>query len=203
MKLYVDKAGAPNPRRVRMFLKEKAIEVPTVAVDLAASEHKDAAFARLNPMQRVPVLVLDDGTPIAESVAICRYFEEVQPEPNLFGRDAREKAVIEMWNRRMDFNLGGALAAVFRHSHPAMAPFEVPQVPEWADANRPRLLDILRFLNDELAGRPFIAGDRFTIADISCFCQVTFLRPARVNIPDDHVNLLNWRDRVAERPSAA
>jgi len=203
MKLYIDKAGAPNPRRVLMFLAEKNIDVPRVTLDLAANEHKDAEFTSINPMQRVPALILDDGTAISESVAICRYFEEIHPEPALFGRDPREKAIVEMWNRRMDLNLGNMFMAVFRHSHPAMAEFEVPQVPEWAEVNRPKLIALLHFLDSELAERPFFAGTEFSIADITAFCYISFLRVARVSVPEDCTNLLRWRDSVASRPSAA
>lgn len=203
MQLYVDTVGVPNPRRVLIFLKEKGIDVPLVKVDLAKKEHKSSGFSAMNPMQRVPVLILDDDTPISESVAICRYFEEIQPEPPLFGRDAKEKAVVEMWNRRMDHNLGAAVMAVFRHTHPAMAELEVPQIAEWADVNRPRLLDVLALLNDELAGRAFVAGDRFSIADITAYCYIDFLRPTRVAIPEDHRHLLRWKADMAHRPSVA
>ncbi len=203
MQLYVNTVSIPNPRRVLIFLKEKGIDVPLVKVDLAGKEHKSPAFTAMNPMQRVPVLVLDDGTPIAESVAICRYFEERQPDPPLFGRGAKEKALVEMWNRRVDHNLGAAVMAVFRHTHPAMAELEVPQIAEWAEVNRPRLLNVLSLLNDELAERTFIAGDSFSIADISAFCYIDFLRPTRVPIPEDHHHLLRWKTEMANRPSVS
>ncbi|PLX39158.1 MAG: glutathione S-transferase [Hyphomicrobiales bacterium] len=200
MKLYVDNNRAPNPRRVRIFIAEKGIDVPTEIVDLGKLEHKTDTFTALNPMQRLPVLVLDDGTVISESVAISRYFEELYPEPPLFGVDARDRAIVEMWNRRMDLNLGMMFAAVFRHSHPAMAAMEVPQVPEWAEANRPKLLDYLAFMDKELAGRPFIAGERFTIADITAVCIIDFLRPARVKVPEELTNLHRWHAEVSARP---
>ena len=137
MRLY-DGGRAPNPRRVRIFLAEKGMSVPIERVDLAALEHKSAEFTALNPLQRVPVLVLDDGTVITESIAICRYIEGLRPEPPLFGRGALEIALTEMWNRRVELNLYQAVSAVFRHTHPAMKDFE-SQVPEWGEANRPRV----------------------------------------------------------------
>ncbi|MCW2307624.1 glutathione S-transferase family protein [Rhodobium gokarnense] len=202
MKLYVDRSGAPNPRRALMFLAEKGIDVPLERVDLGKAEHLSEEFAGINPLKRLPVLVLDDGTAISESVAISRYFEEIHPEPPLFGTGAKDRALVEMWNRRIDLNLGTAVMAVFRHTHPAMAAFEVPQVPQWAEANRPRLLDFLRLLDGELAGRAFVAGDGFSIADISAYCYVEYLRPARMAVPEDCTYLLDWKARIGARPSA-
>lgn len=138
---------APNPRRVRIFLAEKRIEVPFDELDLMKGELKTPDFVKLNPMQRVPVLLLDDGTPIAETMAICRYFEETHPQPPLFGTGARERAIVEMWSRRMELNLLLCVAQAFRHLHPAMAQLEVPQVAEWGEANKPRVLEVLGFMN--------------------------------------------------------
>src|SRR5262245_64396467 len=143
MKLY-QSGRAPNPRRVRMFLAEKAVSIPIEEIDLAAEEHKSAEFTALNPLQRVPVLVLDDGTSIAESMAICRYFERLRPEPPLFGRGAKEEALVEMWNRRMELHLLSAVSNVFRHTHPAMKHLEDPKVPEWAEAHKPRARELPR-----------------------------------------------------------
>src|SRR5207302_1198162 len=133
MKLY-DGGRAPNPRRVRIFLAEKGITVPLEPIDLGRLAQKSEAFTATNPMQRVPALVLDDGTVIAESIAICRYFEELHPEPCLFGRGALEIARIEMWNRRMELHFLLPVSHVFRNSHPAMKEMEVPQVPASAGA---------------------------------------------------------------------
>src|SRR5262249_2675058 len=144
--------GAPNPRRVRVFLAEKGIEVPFQEMDLMKGALKTDEFTKINPFQRVPVLVLDDGTAIAETMAICRYFEETQPEPALFGRGARKRALIEMWNRRMEIHLLQCVAHAFRHLHPAMAQLEVPQVAAWGEANKPRVLDTLKLMDEELAG---------------------------------------------------
>jgi len=132
MKLY-DFGQAPNPRRVRIFLAEKGITVPIERLDIGTLQHRTEAYAAINPMQRLPALVLDDGTAIAESIAICRYFEALHPEPPLFGRGAREGALVEMWNRRAEFNLLGPVTAVFQHLHPYMKPM-VDQVPAWGEA---------------------------------------------------------------------
>ena len=132
MKLF-DGGRAPNPRRVRVFLAEKGIEVPLVPVDMGAMGHKQEPVSSRNPLQRLPVLELDDGTILTESVAICRYFEELHPEPALFGRGALGKARVEMWQRRMEFNLLSCVAQAFRHIHPAMKDWEIPQIPEWGE----------------------------------------------------------------------
>lgn len=201
MKLY-DTARAPNPRRVRIFLAEKGIQVPTEQVDIMGKMAKTDAFTALNPLQRVPVLELDDGTVIAESVAICRYFEEIQPDPPLMGRSAVEKAQVEMWNRRVEFGVFAAVASAFRHAHPAMSGLEVPQVKEWAEANRPKALEAMKFLDGVLADRPFVAGELFTIADITLLCAIDFARVPKIAIADEHVNLARWHAEVSSRPSA-
>ena len=149
MKLY-DGGRAPNPRRVRIFLAEKGIKVPTEQVDLGALQQRTDSYTAINPMQRVPALVLDDGTVIAESIAICRYFEALQPDPPLFGRGPLEGALVEMWNRRAELHLLFQVASVFQHLHPAMTQMVSPQVPEWGEANKPRVMVSLRFLDGEL-----------------------------------------------------
>jgi glutathione S-transferase len=202
MKLY-DGGRAPNPRRVRIYLAEKAIEVPMVSVDLGTLQHKSAAFTALNPVQRVPVLVLDDGTIIAESIAICRYFEALNPEPALFGRGATEMACIEMWNRRLELHFLFPVSHVFRNSHPAMKEMEVPQVPAWADANKPRIAEFLAILDRELQDRPFVTGDRYTVADITGLVAVDFMKPAKLAVPDALKNLRRWHADVSARPSAS
>jgi glutathione S-transferase len=194
---------APNPRRVRIFLAEKGIEVPYEEVDLMKGELKSPDFMRLNWFQRVPVLVVDDGTPIAETMAICRYFEEVKPEPALFGKGAQERAVVEMWNRRMELNLFQCVAQAFRHLHPAMAQLEVPQVAAWGEANKPRVLQVLGYLDQELAQRRYIAGNEFSVADITALVAVDFMRPARIQRPAELANLTRWHGDVSARPSAA
>lgn len=193
---------APNPRRVRIFLAEKEIDLPIEDLDLANMEHRSDRFTELNPKQRVPVLLLDDDTAIAETMAICRYFEALSPEPNLFGRDPREIGLVEMWNRRIEFGLSTAIAHVYRHTQPGMAPFEVPQIVEWGEANRPKVLAELAWLDNVLADRAYIAGDRYTVADITAMTAVDFLRAVKIAVPDDHVALRRWHESVAARPSA-
>lgn len=201
MKLF-DGGRAPNPRRVRVFLAEKGISVPTEQVDLGALGHKSEAFTAINPLQRVPVLVLDDGTILSESIAICRYFEELQPDPSLFGRGALDKATVEMWQRRFELHLLFPISHVFRNSHPAMAKMEIPQVPAWAEANKPRIAEFLRILDRELADRPFAAGDRYSVADITGMIAIDFMKPAKLSVPDDCANVRRWHAEVSARPSA-
>lgn len=201
MKLY-DGGRAPNPRRVRIFLAEKGITVPLEPVDLGKLEHYGAAFTAINPMQRVPALVLDDGTVITESIAICRYFEALQPEPSLFGRGALDSALIEMWNRRVEFHLYLPVSYVFRHLHPAMKEMEVPQVAAWGEANRPRVLSFLELLDGELKDRAYIAGKEFSVADITTMVAVDFMRAAKLELPDELVHVRRWHEAAAARPSA-
>lgn len=201
MKLY-DGGRAPNPRRVRIFLAEKGIDVPLVPVDMAAMGHRSDEVAARNPLKRLPVFELDDGTVITESVAICRYFEEVHPEPPLFGTGAVGRAMVEMWQRRMELNFMMAVAQAFRHIHPAMQEWEVPQIAEWGEANKPKAIEFLRFLDKHLAGNRFIAGDAYSIADITGLVGVEFMKPARLAVPDELENVKRWFAEVSARPSA-
>ena len=201
MKLY-DGGRAPNPRRVRVFLAEKGIAVPLEQVDLCKLAHKSAAYAAINPLQRVPALELDDGTIIAESIAICRYFEAQKPEPPLFGVGAKDMAIVEMWQRRVEFHLLAPVSHVFRNLHPAMAAMEVPQVPAWAEANKPRVMDFLSLLDGELKNRRYIAGDRYSVADITGLVSVDFMKPAKLAVPEGLGSLKRWHAEVAARPSA-
>jgi glutathione S-transferase len=203
MKLYLDAGRAPNPRRVRIFLAEKGVTLPTETVDLAAQAHKTAGYRAINPMARLPALALDDGTVIAESIAICRYVEALHPRPQLFGEGALEQALVEMWQRRVEFHLLAVVSHAFRHLHPAMAPLEVPQVPAWGEANKPRALDFLTFLDGELSGRPHVAGPRFSVADITAVVAVDFMKPAKIAVPEELTSLLRWHREVSARPSVA
>jgi glutathione S-transferase len=202
MKLY-DSKFAPNPRRVRIFLAEKGIAVPAQQIDIAKLEHKSPEYAAINPLQRMPSLVLDDGTIITESIAICRYFEMLHPQPPLFGVGSKDAAIVEMWNRRAEINFLANVAAVFRHTHPAMKELEVPQVPAWAEANRPRVSWFLDMLDGELAAREFVAGDRYTVADITMQVAVDFMKPARLSIREGAANVRRWHAAVSARPSAS
>ena len=201
MKLY-DTKTAPNPRRTRIFLAEKGIEIPTEQVDIMAQQHKSPEYTAINPLQRMPVLVLDDGTVICESLAICRYFEALQPEPPLFGVGPKEIGLVEMWSRRVENNFFATVAAVFRHLHPAMKELEVPQVPAWAEANRPRVAAFLELLDKELATHEFIAGDHYSVADITAQVTVDFMKVPRLTVPDELTNVKRWHAAVSARPSA-
>ena len=203
MKLYVDAGRAPNPRRVRIFLAEKGVGLPVETVDLGAQAHKTPQYRAINPMQRLPALVLDDGTVIAESIAICRYVEALHPAPSLFGEGALEQALVEMWQRRVEFHLLAVVSHAFRHLHPAMAPLEVPQVAAWGEANKPRARDFLAFLDAELARRPYVAGAHYSVADITAVVAVDFMKPAKLAVPDALVNLKRWHAGLSARPSAA
>lgn len=193
---------APNPRRVRIFLAEKGITVTFEELDLMKGQLKTPEFTKLNPTQRVPVLILDDGTAISETVAICRYFEELKPEPALFGHSALGKANIEMWNRRMELGFFFPVSQAFRHIHPAMAELEVPQIKDWGEANKGRALDALAMLDVQLAANRFIAGDAYSIADITTLVAMDFMKPARIQRPAGLGNIERWYAEVSARPSA-
>jgi glutathione S-transferase len=201
MKLY-DSKLAPNPRRARIFIAEKGITVPSEHIEIATMQHKTPEYTAINPLQRMPALLLDDGTIITESIAICRYFEMLQPDPPLFGVGPKDAAMVEMWNRRAEINFFANVAAVFRHTHPAMKELEVPQVPAWAEANRPRVVWFLEFLDRELAAREFVAGDRYTVADITTQVAVDFMKPGRLVMPEGLANVKRWHAAVSARPSA-
>jgi len=202
MKLY-DGGRAVNPRRVRIFLAEKGITIPIEPIDIATQQHRTEAFAAINPMRRLPALELDDGTVIAESIAICRYFEALQPDPPLFGRGPLEIAQVEMWNRRAEFNLMAPVTTVFQHLHPFMKPLVNPQVPDWGEANKPRVTEFLQFLDSELKDRAYIAGDDFTVADITAWTAVDFMKVPKLPIPEALTNVRRWHAQVSSRPSAA
>jgi glutathione S-transferase len=187
---------------VRVYLAEKGISVPTEQVELGALGQKSAAFTAINPIQRVPVLVLDDGTVIAESIAICRYFEALHPDPSLFGRTPQDIAHIEMWNRRLELHLLFPISHVFRNTHPAMKEMEVPQVAAWAEANKPRIADFLAVFDRELKDRPFVAGDNYTVADITGLVAVDFMKPAKLAVPQECANVRRWHAAISARPSA-
>lgn len=203
MKLY-DGGRAPNPRRVRVFLAEKGLPMPPVEqVDIGKREHKTPEYTLLNPMQRVPSLVLDDGTVIAESIAICRYFEALHPAPALFGRNPVECGLVEMWQRRVEFELLGSVAAVFRHTHPFMAELEVPQIPAWGEANRDKVARFLGILDRHLEGREFLCDDYFSVADITGLIGIDFMRLPKIAMPDGLPNVRRWHEALSQRPSAA
>jgi glutathione S-transferase len=200
VKLY-DSKLAPNPRRVRVFLAEKGIEVPTVEVDIGKAENRAPEFLAKNPMGALPLLELDDGTLLAESVAICRYFEEMQPDPPLLGIDARDRALVEMWQRRMEFEVLLPIAQTFRNTHDFFKG-RITQVPDYGEACRAVAEQRLEWLDGELSDREFIAGDRFTIADITGMTGIDFGAVTGIRIQPDQKNLGRWHAAVASRPSA-
>lgn len=193
---------APNPRRVRIFAAEKGIALPTRDLSIPAGEQKSEEFRALNPRGQTPALQLEDGTVIAESVAICRYLEGLQPDPPLFGRDAREQALVEMWSRRVEMILMPPVGAVWVHTHPFTARLPGRNA-EWGEANRPRVDEALRFFDASLAGREFLAADHFTNADILLLTTVDFAGFVGMPVPEDLASLRAWHARVSARPSAA
>jgi len=200
MKLY-GSAVAPNPRRVRIFLAEKGIEVPSVDIDIVKSENRQPDFLAMNPLGGVPILELDDGVIIAESTAICRYFEETKPEPPLMGVDARDRAIVEMWLRRVEFEVTFPILQAFRNTHDFFKG-RITQVPEWGAACKKRAIEQLAWLDGELADRPFVAGDRYTFADITLLVGIDFGRVSEIRIEPEHKNLARWYGEVSSRPSA-
>jgi glutathione S-transferase len=210
MRLF-DFALAPNPRRVRMFLAEKSVEIPLVQVNTREREQFEPSFSAVNPLNAVPVLELDDGTCIAESVAICRYIEEVHPEPPLMGTDAKDKAIVEMWNRRMELVGYAATAETVRNALPMFedrglsgVPGGVPQIPALVDRGKQTLGRFFGLLDRQLADNAFVAGEAFTIADITAFVTIEFAKRVDVEIPGSGAdNVLHWQAEIASRPSAS
>jgi len=203
MKLYTS-YRAPNPRRVRWVMAEKGItDVELVEIDILSGDHKTPDYRSKVGVAHVPALELDDGTTLSESVAICRYLESMYPEPNLFGVDAREQAIIEMWTRRCEFYLANPMMLNVRHSHPALAPLEGTQMSEIADYNRVGAERFMRTLDRHLAGHEFIAADRFTIADIVATVGLDFARMVKYRPPEDLTHLARWLEQCRARPAAA
>ena len=201
MKLY-DAPMAPNPRRVRWVMAEKGVEgLEVVAVDLMKGEHKTADYLGKAGLPNLPALEFDDGTVVTESVAICRYLESRWPEPNLFGRDPQETAVIEMWLRRAELQVAGPLMQWVRHTSPPLAALE-DQDPVVAEHHRKTGMKGLELLDARLAGRDWIAADRITIADIVAFVGLDFARLIRFRPPEALANLNRWAQAMRARPAA-
>ncbi len=201
MKLYSLK-NAPNPRRVRIFLAEKRASVTIEEFDMDTRGHREPAFLTRNPLGTLPVLELDTGELIGESVAICRYFEEMLPEPPLFGRSSRERVDIEMWNRRMELELLLPVIDVFQHTHDFWVGRR-PQVPTYGDLRREQVVERMRWLDGELKDHEFIGTDRYSIADITAQVALLTARGAlKLPVPEDHKNLSRWWSAVTKRPSA-
>lgn len=205
MKLYVSER-APNPRRVQMFVVEKGIAgLEQVQVAIGKDEHKSESFRARNPFARLPVLELDDGRILCETRAICSYLEGLHPEPNLMGDSFEARAFIEMADRRMEWYLFLSIANCIRHTHPGSAPLEQPQFADFGHSQGEKVRDVARWLDGELSAQLFVAGERFTIADITAFCAIEFARGLMKFVPgrEGMANLQAWRERIAARPSAA
>lgn len=202
MKLY-DFKPAPNPRRVRIFLAEKGVTIPTVQIHLTKGEQRAPEFVAKNPVGRVPVLELDDGKYLTESMAICRYIEELHPSPPLFGRNMEERAFTAMWQRIAEFELLFPVTHAFRHGTETARAMEPNQNAAWAQASRTRALNGMRYLDNVLGDNAFVGGPDFTIADISALCAVDFgAATGAVQMPEELQNLKRWHGEVSARPSA-
>ena len=200
MKLY-DLPPSPNARRVRIFVAEKGMEIRTVAMDMMKGENRQADYLAKNSLGKMPVLELDDGTCIAESGAICRYLEEIHPEPVLMGSTAVERAQVEMWNRRMELEILLPLIHVFGHTHEMWKGVHT-QVAEWGELSREKTLASLAWLNGEIAGRNYIVNDGYSVADITLQCALVLGKAVGVRVPENLGNVNAWFARVAARPTA-
>jgi glutathione S-transferase len=207
MKFY-DCTTAPSPRRVRIFMAEKGIEIETIQIDLANGEQFSEAFKAINPLCEVPLLVLDDGTSISQISAICRYLEEIYPDNPLLGRTPVERAVVESSNQQLQMNGFAAGAEAFRNATPGFknrampGPHNYSQIPELAERGQQRLDNLFSDLEAHLANSEFIVGDYYSIADISALCVIDFAKWVKKRIPEDYKNLQRWYDQVSSRPSA-
>lgn len=201
MKLYNAPLPAPNPRRVRIFLAEKGLGLPLEDVSIRDRAHKSPEFRQKNSLGQLPVLELDDGTHLSESVAICRYLEELHPAPPLFGRTAVERATVDMWIRRIEMTVMTAVGAVWVHTHPLTARLGT-QYKDWGEANRERYAKALAWFDRELEGREFVIGGSYTMADIIALVTVDFAAFIGLEMPEATPHLHAWHARVSARPSA-
>ncbi len=207
MKLY-DFPLAANSQRVKIFLTEKGLTVPTVELNLREGEQFKEPFASLNPFHCVPVLELDDGTAIAESVSVCRYLEELHPEPSLFGRDPVERATIDMWNRRVEIDGFMPILHAVRNKLPnfkgRVIPgyrSELPQLPELVERGQDMLKVVLGRIDPQLAKSEFIAGPNISIADITGYFMMNMARNLEMDIEGPYPNAFRWHQTLSERPS--
>lgn len=202
MKLY-EFEPFPNPRRVRMFLAEKGVSIDRVQVNVPEGEHRTDAIRAKNPSATVPFLELDDGSCISECASISRFVEAQHPEPALLGSTPAEQGKVDMWQRRVEDGLLNAILTYFHHATPGLGELELYQNKDWGEKNRQRAADTMRLLDGELAKRSFVAGDNYSIADITALCGVDFCKFVELDIPDDCPNLKRWYEDVSARPSAA
>jgi glutathione S-transferase len=202
MILYDENNPAPNPRRVRIFLAEKGVTLPTVRVKLARREHKSDEHRARNSLGQVPTLELDDGTTLSESVSICRYLESLHPAPPLFGTTALEAARIDMMIRRVEFTLMTPVGMFWRHAHPLTAAL-LTQYRDFGESNRALYESACKWLDREIAGRAFLAGDAYSMADIVALTTVDFAAFTGLEMPEGYATLRAWHARASERSSAA
>ena len=207
MQLY-DFKMAPNARRVRVFVAEKGLDIPRVEIDLASRAQLNDDYRRINPLAEVPSLILDDGTILTESTAICRYLEEVYPDPPLCGRNPLERAQVMMWDRRVENHGFAAVSEAFRNGNPffkdrsVTGPADFAQIPELAERGKQRFANFLVLLEQRLGETEFVSGERYGIADITAMVAIDFARVIRASIGDDQPNLKRWHTAVASRESA-
>jgi glutathione S-transferase len=202
--LYYDAIDpAPNPRRVRLYLAEKGLTVPTERVSIPKREHKSDAYRAVNPLGQVPCLQLDDGSVITESVSICRYFELLHPEPPLFGRGPQGQAEVDMWSRRVELRLMMPIGMVWLHTHPFTARVVPRQYTEFGESNRPRIDAVMREFDSALNDRDFLDGKEYSMADIVLLTTIDFGKFIGVDMPDDATALRAWHQRISARPSVA
>jgi glutathione S-transferase len=202
MKLYDEHNPAPNPRRVRIFMAEKGISIPLERVPMRERAHKSPEFMAKNSLGQLPVLELDDGTMLSESVAICRYLEELHPTPPLFGSDPLQRARVDMWTRRIEFMLMTPIGAVWVNTHRYTAHLGT-QYKDYGEASRVRVLQRYGWLDAELKGRQFLALETYSIADIVALTTIDFAKFIGIEIPSELSQLQAWHARVSARPSAA
>jgi len=202
MKLYGAPNPAPNPRRVRIFLAEKGIDLPETPVNMMKREHKSPEHKARNSMGQVPTLELDDGTFISETVSICRYFEATNPTPPLFGVTPVEQALVDMWVRRIEFTVMMPVGNYWRHAHPRTAAL-LTQYKDFGESNAETYKGAQKWLDRELDGKQFVAGDSYTIADICLLSTVDFADWIGLPLDPEFANLKAWHDRVSARPSAS
>jgi len=209
MKLH-HSASSPNSRRVRIFLAEKGLSIPLVTIDLGKGEQHSDAYRVINPRRVVPTLVLEDGTAIGEVPVICLYIEEVHPTPPLLGETAKEKALVAMWERRAELEGFASVMEAIRNSAPGLksraiaGPHDYEQIPELAERSKLRVKNFFADFDDRLGEAPFVAGQRFSVADITVLVTVDFAAKAiNFPVPDEHRSLKRWYDVVSSRPSMA
>ncbi|OYX40776.1 MULTISPECIES: glutathione S-transferase family protein [unclassified Sphingomonas] len=201
--LFYDAANpAPNPRRVRIFLAEKGLKVPTEQLSIVAGDHKKPEFLAVNPLGQIPALKLDDGEVITESLSICRFFEALNPDPPMFGKGPKGVAEVDMWVRRVELRLMVPVGMVWMHTHPFTARVVVPQYKDFGESNRPRAIAAMRYFDESLAGRTWIAGKDYSIADITLLTTIDFAIFIGIGLSDDMPNLKAWHERASARPSA-